>query len=234
MNRHITFLALTATLATPAVALAGMPSPLQLTDLARMRLETLSFFLAVFLLCGKGLQLLWDWLRSDFTRLPRLSYCKALGLLTVWGLLFIVVLTMISGARELLTPGAWEKVGVTYRLAAPKADEPAPDYASESVRRAKLERLRDALWAYARGHDGQLPAGPTDPDIAAEFWQTTDPSAVSYIYVAGRKPHVGAELLAFEPRIFADGPFALFTSGETRKLAAADVEKLLSKETKGQ
>src|SRR5262245_17047508 len=231
MNRHILSLTVAVSVATPAVAVAGMPS-VDLTDVARMRIETLSFFLFVFLACGKGLQLLWNWLRTDFTRLPRLSYCKALGLLTVWGLLFVVVLTMISGARELLTPGAWEKVGVTYRLAGPKAEEPATDYTSESVRRAKLERLRDALWAYARGHDGQLPAGPTDPDIASEFWQTTDPSAVSYLYVAGRKPHVGAELLAFEPRVFGDGQLALFTSGEIRKLAATELEAALPKEAR--
>jgi hypothetical protein len=229
MNQRVLTLTLAACVATPAVAFAGMPS-VDLTDVARMRIETLSFFLVVFLGCGKGLQLLWNWLRNDFTRLPRLSYCKALGLLTVWGLLFVVVLTMISGARELLTPGAWEKVGVTYRLAGPKADEPAVDYTSDTVRRAKLERLRDALWAYARGHDGQLPASPTDPDIAAEFWQTTDPSAVAYLYVAGRKPHVGAEVLAFEPRVFGDGQFALFTSGEIRKLAATELEAMLPKE----
>ena len=36
----------------------------------------------------------------------------------LWGLLFMLVLTMISGARELLTPGAWEKKGATYQLKA--------------------------------------------------------------------------------------------------------------------
>lgn len=40
-----------------------------------------------------------------------------MGLVVLWGLLFIVVLAMISGARELMTPGAWEKQGATYRLA---------------------------------------------------------------------------------------------------------------------
>ncbi len=35
----------------------------------------------------------------------------------IWGLLFVLVLTMISGARELMTPGAWEKEGFTYVLA---------------------------------------------------------------------------------------------------------------------
>ena len=207
-----------------------MPS-VDLSDVAQMRIETLSFFLMIFLACAKGLQLLWNWLRTDFPRLPRLTYFKAVGLLTVWGLLFVVVLTMISGARELLTPGAWEKVGFTYKLTAPKADESA-NFAAEPTRRAKLERLRDALWAYARGHDGRLPAGPSDLDIAAEFWQTTDPSSVPFAYVPGRQPHVGAELVAFEPRVFVDGQFVLFTSGEVRKLTVAEVEALLPKEAK--
>lgn len=222
-------LAVAATVNFPSTVLAGMPT-VQMSDVARMRVETLSFFLAVFLGCAKLFQLLWNWLGTDFPRLPRLTYFKSLGLLAVWGLLFVVVLTMISGARELLTPGAWEKIGLTYKLAAPKTDETATEAAAEPTRRAKLERLCEALWAYARGHDGHVPASPSDPEIAAEFWQTTDPSAVPYVYVPDRKPHVGADLLAFEPRIFSDGQFALFTSGEIKKLTPAEIETLLPKE----
>jgi hypothetical protein len=231
MPRHTFIATLAVALATPAVAFAGMPS-VRLSDLARMRLETLSFFLAVFLVCAKLGQWLWNWLQPDFPRLPRLTFRKALGLLTVWGLLFVVVLTMISGARELLTPGAWEKVGLTYKLAEPNADEPASDSLSDPARRDKLARLRDALWTYARTHDGSLPPGPTDPEVAAEFWQTTDLSAVPYAYVPGRKPHVGVELVAFEPAAFGDGQFALFTSGEVRKVTGAEIEKLLPREAK--
>ena len=58
---------------------------------------------------------------ADFTRLPRLSYSKALAMVVLWGLLFVVVLTMISGARELMTPGAWKKNGITYSV----VDDPA-------------------------------------------------------------------------------------------------------------
>ncbi len=81
-----------------------------------MRLQTISFFLLCFLVSALFIQLVWNGLRKDFTRLPRLSYPKALGLVSLWGLLFVLVLTMISGARELMTPGAWDKVGSTYRL----------------------------------------------------------------------------------------------------------------------
>ena len=97
-------------------ARAGMPYPPELTDIARLRVEAISFFVFI-LLTGAGLvRLLWNMMRGSFPRLPRLSYPKAIGLVVLWGLLFIVVLVMISGARELMTPGAWEKQGATYRL----------------------------------------------------------------------------------------------------------------------
>lgn len=223
MRRCVLILAVLT--ATPGVAVAGMPS-INLTDIARMRLETLSFFLLVFLVCAKVVQLIWNGLARDFPRLPRLGYWRSVGLVGVWGLLFLVVLTMISGARELLTPGAWEKVGLTYRLAPPPAD--AAPAVTEAVRRERLERLREALWAYARSHDGKLPSGPTDPDIAPEFWQTPDPSGVPYCYAPGQTPHRGNRPLAWEPRIFGDGQLALFTNGEVRRVTAAELEQALA------
>src|SRR4051812_36139998 len=105
-----------ALLAWPVVVWAGMPPPYTLRDLARMRLETISFFLVVLLASSKLVQWLWNGLRSPAGRVPWLSYPKALGIVMLWGLLFSVVLAMISGARELMTPGAWEKDGATYRL----------------------------------------------------------------------------------------------------------------------
>lgn len=221
-------LILTLVAATPGTAVAGMPS-ITLTDVARMRLETLSFFLVVFLASSKVVQLIWNGLARDFTRLPRLAYWRSVGLVGLWGLLFLVVLTMISGARELLTPGAWEKVGLTYKLA-DKADATPYTPPTEAVRRERLERLREALWAYARSHDGKLPAGPTDPDIAAEFWQTPDPSGVAYCYAPGLTPHKGSQPLAWEPRVFDGGQFVLFTSGELRLLPAAELEQALAPE----
>ena len=100
---------------------AGMPPPIRLAELAKLRLETISFFLMVLLLAGLGVKWIWNSLRGDFPRLPYLSYPKALGVVGLWGLLFVVVLAMISGARELMTPGAWErKEGkITYKLKEP-------------------------------------------------------------------------------------------------------------------
>ncbi|HEX4795282.1 MAG TPA: hypothetical protein VH370_15915 [Humisphaera sp.] len=93
-----------------------MPAPFVLRDVPRMRIETISFFLLLFFGSAKLIQWIWNGLRSSFAGLPRLSYGKSLGLTFLWGMLFMVVLTMISGARELMTPGAWEHHGATYRL----------------------------------------------------------------------------------------------------------------------
>jgi hypothetical protein len=101
--------------ALPQVAWAGMPS-IHVSELARPRLDVISFFLVVLLASSAAVWGLWNWLRTDFPRLPRLSFLKACGLVALWGLFFVVVLTMISGARELMTPGAWERVGYTHRL----------------------------------------------------------------------------------------------------------------------
>ena len=41
----------------------------------------------------------------------------------IWGLLFLVVLTMIAAARETMTPGSWRKKGLLYEL--PSSQSPA-------------------------------------------------------------------------------------------------------------
>lgn len=108
-------------LAMSSVSHAGMPrfsirEVVYVSETGTNRLEAVSFFFVVSLILGAVIQRLWNGLRNDFPRLPWLSYPKAMGVVFLWSLLFVLVLTMISGARELLTPGAWEKHGATYRL----------------------------------------------------------------------------------------------------------------------
>jgi hypothetical protein len=179
-----------------------------LTDVARFRLQSISFFLLALLVFALVVRVLWNWLRKDFTRLPRLSYPRALGLLTLWGLLFVIVLAMISGARELMTPGAWIKQpNGGYKLAA----EPG----SEQVRRAALGHLQAALWAYADVHDNHLPdaIGTADPLLPADVWRTPHESGAQYAYVPGqtRGPHDA--LIAYEPGLWGEGCYVLLSSG---------------------
>ncbi|MHB1422980.1 MAG: hypothetical protein ACYC3I_07260 [Gemmataceae bacterium] len=207
----------------PSIAQAGMPS-ITLTDLARLRVQSISFFLAALLLSSWLVQLLWNYLRRDFSFLPRLGYGKALGAVILWGLLFVLVLTMISGARELMTPGAWEKQGATYRLSQQPAAEPRP-MEREQERRESLDRLRIALWQYAEAHQGRFPISIPESGIAEDLWLVPGPSHPRYLYVGGLTADRGSVPLVYEPGDFGDPRLVLLTNGsiETR-----DVEEILA------
>lgn len=214
-------------LIAPSQAWAGMPS-VGLTDVARMRVQTISFFFVVLLACAWGVRKIWNDLRNDFPALPFLSYRGALGLVALWGLLFLLVLTMISGARELMTPGAWRKEGLTYQL-----NDPTPkptESPLESNRRQQLERLRSALWRFAQSHDGRLPADADASEISEELWQTPDPSGMRYLYVGGQSAGVGDSPLAYEPEIFGDDPYVLLSSGELRRMSPEALREALGSE----
>jgi uncharacterized membrane protein len=103
----------------PTAAWAGMPSP-ALNDWAAMRLSAISFFGVALLVLTAMIRWLWNVLARDFPKLPRLSYGKALAAVVLWALVLIVVLTMIAGSRELLTPGAWQKQGLLYKVSTEK------------------------------------------------------------------------------------------------------------------
>jgi len=204
-----------------------MPS-ITLTDVGRMRVQGISFFLAGFLLSSWAIQLLWNYLRKDIPVLPRLSYPKALAVVSLWGLLFVLVLTMISGARELMTPGAWEKQGSTYRL----AQGPPPPAAEPQMmaRKGKLEGLRAALWEYAASHHDQFPPDRSAPEIVKEAWQLPEPSGMRYLYVEGLTADKGANPLAFEPEIYGTYRFVLLSNGEIRQMENNEVSRALSME----
>jgi hypothetical protein len=219
--------------AWPRAAMAGMPT-IQLTDMAFARLSTISFFLIVLLLSAWAVKAIWNSLTVDVPRLPRLSYRRALGLVVLWGLLFLLVLTMISGARELMTPGAWVRQGYLSKLAsepapaqAPRSDR-APGLISEVVRQEKLVQLRRALWAYTRKHDGHFP--PDDqatPEVPEPLWQLPDPSGLRYLYVPGRKPGQLGAVVAYEPGLFGPNRWVLLADGEERLMSVEALRKAL-------
>src|SRR5688572_7297523 len=103
--------ALLFALLAPFTAHAGMTMP-AFSNIAQARLQVLSFFLIGYLLLALIYQWVWNSLSREFPKLPRIRYRGALGTLAVCGLFIYVVLTMISGARELMTPGAWVRSGV--------------------------------------------------------------------------------------------------------------------------
>ena len=205
-------------------AVAGMPS-VTLTDVARLRFEAISFFVALFLgstWCVRGI---WNGLRGDFPRLPRLSFARASGLVAIWGLLFLLVLTMISGARELMTPGAWKKQGLTFKLADDPKAEPALPPDTEPTRRAALERLRGSLWRFAEAHEGRLPIGRAESGFAEQEWLVPDPAPIHYVYVPGLRIDSGKFAVAYEPGLFGPDRLVLLADGSIAQMTLEAIQQ---------
>lgn len=227
----------------PRDASAGMPSvtladvhravytvtETGLTDLARQRLEVLSFFLVGLLACAGVIRWVWNGLRKDFPVLPRLSYARALGVIVLWGLLFVLVLTMISGARELMTPGAWEKKGLTYKLVPP----PPPLVEAEITARFEaISRLGDRLVRYAEGHGGAFPGPEQAGEVEDRLWRVPSPPGGRYVYVGGRTSDWEAgrrpSPLAYEPESAGPDRLVLMTDGNVQWMPATEVKRLLT------
>jgi hypothetical protein len=217
----------------PVSAHAGMPS-YSLSDIVAARLEVISFFLLVALVLAFVFQRCWNVLAGEFSGMPVLNYRKSLAIIFVASLVCGLILTMISGARELMTPGAWNKVGAVYKLSDPKRE---PIVWLDHARRRGMEQFRDALWDYARLHDGMLPEDPFGADIPQAVWRSPDLSGTPYGYLLRRdkkvkspdlpkepvtmpSPDSGSYVLAYEPLTFGEERYALFSSGEIVKLAA--------------
>jgi hypothetical protein len=198
--------------------LAGMPSPLpseddlelvqRLTGSAEARLQVVSFFLVGLLLSALAVKLLWNAVARGLPALPRLSFGRALAGVVLWGLVFVLVLTMISGARELMTPGAWKKQGFTYKLADDADSPPA------ALRRRALGELRQALWHFAATHGGRFPSADEATALDAALWEVPETGGLRFRYAAGPKPGDAAPLVtgpAFDGKrlvLRADGTVA--------------------------
>lgn len=226
----------------PMVAEAGMPAPLPTTwtaenadaiprgtssgtpAAAAARWQAVSFFVAGLLLCAAGVKWLWNVARHDVPWLPPLRYGRAVSLVVLWGLAFVIVLTMISGARELMTPGAWRKQGWTYRLTNTVPPSPADDP------RAGLERLRQALWHYAATHAGRFPA-QDDSALDRRLWDIPGRSGLWFLSVPGRTADQAGRLLVYEPeRDDGGGRLVLLTNGLIGTMPTADIEAALAED----
>src|SRR5204863_9233574 len=136
-----------------------------------------------------------------------------------WGLLFVIVLAMISGARELMTPGAWKRDGATYRLdtksGRPEDDDPEP------ARRRQLERLRTALWQFAATHGGRFPVGDELSAIPRDLWAVPDGGGLDFEYVPGRTAGHLPEVLVYEPELDPARRLVLDATGDIRMKRSA-------------
>ena len=186
-----------------------------LNDIYRLRLQEISFFLVVLFGCALILKLLWNYAFKGFTSVPRLGYGQAFCGALMFGMLMLLILTMISGIREVLTPGAWRRQGTSYRL---------NDPSQEPTRRRSLEHLRGALLEYARSHGGNFPAHDFGTEISEKLWESPDQAASRYVYSGGLTTNHVTALLAVEPPNFGERRFALIVSGEIVELSNDEVK----------
>ena len=225
-----------------ASASAGMPAPLPTDWTAEntpgwaygggsassgamgLRVQAISFFLAVLLLSGWLVKGLWNFARRDFPKLPALTYGRALGLVGLWGLSFVIVLTMISGARELMTPGAWRKQGWTYKLSNASPPE-ATD--GRAARQRQLEQLRTALWQYAATHEGRLPV-VSEPSVEAALWEIPGWPGLKFLAVPDRRAESTGRLYVFEPELDNDERLVLLTNGFIGTMRSAEIKQSLA------
>lgn len=202
-------------------ASAGMAS-FELKDIVFARLESISFFALIFLAFTLVLKLAWNYLQRDFINLPRLSFFAALAITLATGLFFAVVLTMISGARELMTPGAWNHVGNFYELKSPKQD---PDQWLDSARIKALERLRAELWKYSESHLGYLPTSRFVGSISDQAWQGIAPDSSHYCYWGGLKAGEGSSIVAYEGNVYGPERYVLRANGTVSLMKAEELSK---------
>jgi len=194
-----------------------------LRDIYRLRLEEISFFIFLLLVCAFVLKVLWNYAFKGIATIPRLRFLQALCVALLFGLVMLLILTMISGIREVLTPGAWRHQGTSYRL---------NDPSQEPARRRSLEHLRSGLFEYARSHEGRFPPHDFVPEIPDKLWESPDQLGSHYIYSGGITSNDVETVLAVEPPNFADQRLVLLTSGDIQMLSDVDIQSRFLRKAK--
>lgn len=229
MKRLLFFMmAVLFSVGTPQPVLAGMPT-IMLNDLAQMRLEGISFFLGILLLVAYAIKRMWNFFRKDFPNLPELNFKKSLGLVLLWGLAFHLVLSMITGTREIMTPKAWEREGLIYKVKDTiEKDETGNAIVLAKMRQKKLDTLRTALWGYAQNHKGKFPPDPQVAEIPKETWKVLEQSDLRYRYIKGLKADVGHVPLVYEPGVYGEHRYVLFTNGKIQRMDIESIHRMVN------
>lgn len=197
---------------------AGM-TVYDLNDVVRLRLEDISFFVMFLGVSGLLIQFLWNVLARGVPSLPRLPYKQALALMVILSLGMLLVLSMISGARELLTPEAWRRQGSGYRLNAPE---------NEGARLRNIVALKSALLEYAARNNGRFPAHDWGGEIPQKIWEAEN-GGTHFIYLGGFDTNAGAALIAAEPISFGESRYTLTANGEIRKVHSGEIALAMEK-----
>ena len=130
-----------------------------------------------------------------------------------------------------MTPGAWEKNGLTYRLVPPS---PPPIEAEITARVEGLRRLWERLVTFANGHNGEFPTTRQVVDISDQYRRIPSPSGGRYVFVGGRMPVSDGERfewplpLVYEPESVGTDRLVLMTDGTIQWMPESEIKRELS------
>jgi hypothetical protein len=121
-----------------------------------------------------------------------------------------------------MTPGAWEKNGITYRLV--KETDLKPGDIFDPVRYERLEQLSEALANFAEKHQGRFPAESELGQIDANVWLAAWPNA-RFVYYGAVVDRVHGKPLAAEPEALGPFPLVLFTDGMIHMMTLEELKR---------
>ncbi|MDO5554514.1 MAG: hypothetical protein Q4G68_12210 [Planctomycetia bacterium] len=212
MNWKTVALITTLLVFTVESVFAGMPSIVLNHEPARHLISLSTALFLILVVSGFLVYVSWNRAFAD-TNIPRLTWGRSVSLCVVGGFLFLLVLVMIAGSRELLTPGAWQPQGRLYKLSHGETSHDArPSYdpatylpsnelpeSLVAARHASLSRLRKLLLQYREEHNGQWPATEEDAGFEESVWLVPGAGGYAYIYTPDHE-----EILVQEPRLNSD------------------------------
>lgn len=211
-------------------AQAGMPMPMAvfLSEYGTDRLIGISTtFFVILVLVAIPVMYAWNAFFAEIDgeskHFKRIGYVKSLGITFLGVCLFTLILVMVAGSRELLSPGAWVPDGMLSKTVySVEGEKIAKDFdidedeMIDQVRRKAMIRLRDALRRFAEEHDGRLPGTMDEPGFE-ELWQIPFAAGVSYEYYP---EETGAELpLVREPSVLPNAKFSIGRKFEITEVA---------------
>ena len=134
-------------------ALAGMPHA-RAHRWSQVRVETLSFFIVVLLVCVAVIRWLWNGLAKDFPAHAAIELRPDIGDGRAFGALPGSRADDDCLGRELLTPGAWQKQGLLYNAARAAV-------AARAGQAGRSETVGPAVnvWKICKKRSGVMPNG---------------------------------------------------------------------------
>lgn len=195
---------------------AGMTS-YGLSEIYKIRVQEISFFSVLFLLSILGVRWLWNLIARDFDRLPRMKFRHAAAFCILFGMATLLILTMISGIREVLTPDAWRRQGNAYLLNSPTLME---------ERRWSIQQLHQALQDYRKDHEGAYPPHDFVPEIPPKLWTTPGARHLRYHYLPVTDTNGPVRPVVWEPDRFGDPRFVITSEDRIVEMSVRELKGL--------